>query len=178
MVRTIYVYKYSSTKSSALFVESLRTYFEQFGKVDACTIMRDAAGRSRCFAFLTFDEPASVNAVMVREHFLDGKIVRSFSNPTINLLLMKMSNCRLILNALYLAKSTSVRPNSSLVVWRAQSPLTLCESSSRNSGKWSIRLLCWIGRLGGVKALGLLALRIRMFSLSLGLGILRLMGRW
>ena len=37
--------------------------------------MRDAAGRSRCFAFLTFDDPASVNAVMVREHFLDGKIV-------------------------------------------------------------------------------------------------------
>jgi RNA-binding protein Musashi len=37
--------------------------------------MRDAAGRSRCFAFLTFEEPASVNAVMVREHVLDGKIV-------------------------------------------------------------------------------------------------------
>ncbi|KAJ7661531.1 RNA-binding domain-containing protein [Mycena polygramma] len=55
--------------------ESLRTYFTQFGKVDACTIMRDAAGRSRCFAFLTFDEPASVNAVMSREHFLDGKII-------------------------------------------------------------------------------------------------------
>lgn len=57
-------------------VESLRDYFTQFGKVDACTIMRDAAGRSRCFAFLTFDDPASVNAVMVREHMLDGKIVR------------------------------------------------------------------------------------------------------
>jgi RNA-binding protein Musashi len=55
--------------------ESLRNYFSQFGKVDACTIMRDAAGRSRCFAFLTFEEPASVNAVMVREHFLDGKII-------------------------------------------------------------------------------------------------------
>ena len=54
----------------------MRKYFSQFGKVDACTIMRDAAGRSRCFAFLTFDDPASVNAVMVREHFLDGKIVR------------------------------------------------------------------------------------------------------
>lgn len=39
--------------------------------------MRDAAGRSRCFAFLTFEDPASVNAVMVREHFLDGKIVRT-----------------------------------------------------------------------------------------------------
>ena len=48
--------------------------------MDACTIMRDAAGRSRCFAFLTFEEPVSVNAVMVREHFLDGKIV-SFSFP-------------------------------------------------------------------------------------------------
>ena len=56
--------------------ESLRKYFTQFGKVEACTIMRDAAGRSRCFAFLTFEDPASVNAVMVREHFLDGKIVR------------------------------------------------------------------------------------------------------
>ncbi|KAJ3475929.1 hypothetical protein NLI96_g11507 [Meripilus lineatus] len=50
-------------------------YFSQFGKVEACTIMRDAAGRSRCFAFLTFEDPASVNAVMVREHFLDGKII-------------------------------------------------------------------------------------------------------
>ncbi|KAG2014218.1 polyadenylate-binding protein [Coprinopsis cinerea AmutBmut pab1-1] len=55
--------------------EGLRDYFSQFGKVDACTIMRDAAGRSRCFAFLTFEDPASVNAVMVREHILDGKII-------------------------------------------------------------------------------------------------------
>ncbi|TRM68721.1 hypothetical protein BD626DRAFT_425788 [Schizophyllum amplum] len=55
--------------------DTLRAYFEQFGKVDACTIMRDAAGRSRCFAFLTFDDPASVNAVMVKEHTLDGKII-------------------------------------------------------------------------------------------------------
>ncbi|KAJ7618479.1 RNA-binding domain-containing protein [Roridomyces roridus] len=55
--------------------DSLRNYFAQFGKVDACTIMRDAAGRSRCFAFLTFEDPASVNAVMVREHHLDGKII-------------------------------------------------------------------------------------------------------
>ncbi|KAH7339914.1 hypothetical protein B0J17DRAFT_570180 [Rhizoctonia solani] len=55
--------------------ESLRSYFSQFGKVDACTIMRDASGRSRGFAFLTFEDPAAVNAVMVREHFLDGKII-------------------------------------------------------------------------------------------------------
>ena len=58
-----------------MLLESLRNYFSQFGKVEACTIMRDAAGRSRCFAFLTFEDPQSVNAVMVREHFLDGKIV-------------------------------------------------------------------------------------------------------
>ena len=56
--------------------EGLRSYFSEFGKVDACTIVRDADGKSRGFAFLTFEEPASVNAVMVREHFLDGKAVR------------------------------------------------------------------------------------------------------
>lgn len=66
----------SVRRTKSYLVEALRDYFTQFGKVDACTIMRDAAGRSRCFAFLTFDDPASVNAVMVREHFLDGKIVR------------------------------------------------------------------------------------------------------
>lgn len=56
--------------------ESLRRYFGQFGPVTACTVMRDgASGRSRGFAFVTFSDPKSVNAVMVREHFLDGKII-------------------------------------------------------------------------------------------------------
>ncbi|KAI3615283.1 heterogeneous nuclear ribonucleoprotein hrp1 [Moniliophthora roreri] len=55
--------------------DGLHEYFSQFGKVDACTIMRDPTGRSRCFAFLTFEDPASVNKVMVQEHFLDGKII-------------------------------------------------------------------------------------------------------
>ena len=41
--------------------------------------MRDPeTGRSRGFAFLTFEEPSSVNAVMVREHYLDGKAVSFF----------------------------------------------------------------------------------------------------
>lgn len=66
---------YSTVVTESYCIEGLRDYFTQFGKVDACTIMRDAAGRSRCFAFLTFEDPASVNAVMVREHVLDGKIV-------------------------------------------------------------------------------------------------------
>jgi len=40
--------------------------------------MRDGAtGRSRGFGFLTFKDPKTVNTVMVKEHFLDGKIVRT-----------------------------------------------------------------------------------------------------
>jgi len=38
--------------------------------------MRDGAtGRSRGFGFLTFEDPKTVNIVMVKEHYLDGKIV-------------------------------------------------------------------------------------------------------
>lgn len=38
--------------------------------------MRDgASGRSRGFGFLTFKDPKTVNVVMVKEHYLDGKIV-------------------------------------------------------------------------------------------------------
>lgn len=42
--------------------------------------MRDSAtGRSRGFGFLTFKDPKTVNTVMVKEHYLDGKIVRRIS---------------------------------------------------------------------------------------------------
>ena len=38
--------------------------------------MRDGTtGRSRGFGFLTFRDPKTVNTVMVKEHYLDGKIV-------------------------------------------------------------------------------------------------------
>lgn len=41
--------------------------------------MRDGAtGRSRGFGFLTFKDPKTVNVVMVKEHYLDGKIVGIF----------------------------------------------------------------------------------------------------
>jgi len=110
-------------------IESLRNYFSQFGKVDACTIMRDAAGRSRCFAFLTFEDPASVNAVMVREHFLDGKIVR----PPLVFLQhgfprRSWSSCAFIINRLtqneqYRARNTSVLPSYSSVACLAASRL-------------------------------------------------------
>ncbi|KAL2118454.1 hypothetical protein VTJ04DRAFT_8114 [Mycothermus thermophilus] len=56
--------------------QSLRDYFSQFGEVVECTVMRDSAtGRSRGFGFLTFKDPKTVNIVMVKEHYLDGKII-------------------------------------------------------------------------------------------------------
>jgi RNA-binding protein Musashi len=59
-------------------IESLRDYFSQFGEVQECTVMRDGAtGRSRGFGFLTFRDAKTVNTVMVKEHYLDGKIVRA-----------------------------------------------------------------------------------------------------
>ena len=59
--------------------ESLRDYFSQFGEVVECTVMRDGAtGRSRGFGFLTFKDPKTVNIVMVKEHYLDGKIVSKY----------------------------------------------------------------------------------------------------
>ena len=61
---------------TAFATDGLKQYFTQFGKVNHCLIMRDPnTGRSRGFAFLTFDDPKSVNSVMVKEHFLDGKMV-------------------------------------------------------------------------------------------------------
>ncbi|MDI1489953.1 MAG: hypothetical protein OHK93_001152 [Ramalina farinacea] len=63
---------------------SSQEYFSKFGEVQECTVMRDGAtGRSRGFGFLTFRDPKTVNVVMVKEHYLDGKIVRpDFSTTT------------------------------------------------------------------------------------------------
>lgn len=44
-------------------------------KVDACTIMRDTSGTSKGFAFLTFENPSAADAVIGRQHVLDGKSV-------------------------------------------------------------------------------------------------------
>lgn len=66
-----------------IHIESLRDYFSQFGEVTECTVMRDGAtGRSRGFGFLTFKDPKTVNIVMVKEHFLDGKLVCHDARPS------------------------------------------------------------------------------------------------
>lgn len=57
--------------------DKLRKHFEPFGEVIECTIMRDVAGQSRCFGFLTFSDPATVDHVVRQIHILDAKQVVS-----------------------------------------------------------------------------------------------------
>jgi RNA recognition motif-containing protein len=67
--------------------------------------MRDPAGRSRGFAFLTFEDPAAVNKVMVQEHYLDGKIVRSDTYTSYDIFLQLFLISRSILSGLFLELS-------------------------------------------------------------------------
>ncbi|KAI9140827.1 hypothetical protein BKA69DRAFT_1077937 [Paraphysoderma sedebokerense] len=73
--------------------ESLRTYFEKYGQVKDCVVMRDVVtGKSRGFGFITFDDQSSVDGVLADpEHIVDGKQVdpkravpRSDTDPKTN----------------------------------------------------------------------------------------------
>ncbi|CAB4256801.1 similar to Saccharomyces cerevisiae YOL123W HRP1 Subunit of cleavage factor I, a five-subunit complex required for the cleavage and polyadenylation of pre-mRNA 3' ends [Maudiozyma barnettii] len=56
--------------------EGLKAYFSKYGNVTELRIMRDSAtGRSRGFAFLTFEDPKSVDEVVKSQHILDGKVI-------------------------------------------------------------------------------------------------------
>uniref|UniRef100_A0A8C3PHS5 Heterogeneous nuclear ribonucleoprotein A2/B1 n=1 Tax=Calidris pygmaea TaxID=425635 RepID=A0A8C3PHS5_9CHAR len=57
--------------------ESLRSYYEQWGKLTDCVVMRDPASkRSRGFGFVTFSSMAEVDAAMAaRPHTIDGRVV-------------------------------------------------------------------------------------------------------
>lgn len=56
--------------------EGLKKYFSKYGNVTELRIMRDGTtGRSRGFAFLTFEEPKSVDEVVKTQHILDGKVI-------------------------------------------------------------------------------------------------------
>jgi RNA-binding protein Musashi len=117
-----------------LYVDALREYFPQFGKEDACTIMRDTAGSSKYFAFLAFEESASVNAVMVREHFLDGKIMSSSFPPFLTH--KKLSSIlRSTRKEPSRGKNTNARRSSSSVDWRAASCPRACASFFPQFGK-------------------------------------------
>uniref|UniRef100_A0A8D2IG26 RRM domain-containing protein n=1 Tax=Urocitellus parryii TaxID=9999 RepID=A0A8D2IG26_UROPR len=57
--------------------DSLRNYFEQWGTLTDCVVMRDPASkRSRGFGFVTFSSKAEVDAAMAaRPHSIDGRVV-------------------------------------------------------------------------------------------------------
>lgn len=54
----------------------LREYFSSYGTVEEVNVMRDGAtGKSRGFAFMTFDSKEAVDKVMAEKHILDGKLI-------------------------------------------------------------------------------------------------------
>ncbi|XP_062389843.1 heterogeneous nuclear ribonucleoprotein A3 isoform X1 [Sardina pilchardus] len=57
--------------------DSLRAYFEQWGKLTDCVVMRDPANkRSRGFGFVTYSCVSEVDAAMgARPHKVDGRVV-------------------------------------------------------------------------------------------------------
>ncbi|XP_077347438.1 heterogeneous nuclear ribonucleoproteins A2/B1 isoform X2 [Lithobates pipiens] len=57
--------------------ESLRKYYEQWGKLTDCVVMRDPQSkRSRGFGFVTFSSMNEVDAAMsARPHSIDGRVV-------------------------------------------------------------------------------------------------------
>ena len=56
--------------------DSLKEYFSRFGDVVQLNIMRDPnTNKSRGFGFLTFADIDSVQQVMIRDHWLDGKLI-------------------------------------------------------------------------------------------------------
>lgn len=52
--------------------EMLRDYFSAYGSVADAVAMVDSIGRSRCFGFVTFDDPLAASAVLLDTHTLDG----------------------------------------------------------------------------------------------------------
>ncbi|KAB1260095.1 Heterogeneous nuclear ribonucleoproteins A2/B1 [Camelus dromedarius] len=63
--------------SSETTEESLRNYYQQWGNLADCVVMRDPASkRSRGFGFVTFSSTAEVDAAMAaRPHSIDGRVV-------------------------------------------------------------------------------------------------------
>ncbi|XP_051933595.1 RNA-binding protein Musashi homolog 2-like [Hippocampus zosterae] len=57
--------------------DSLKHYFNTFGEIRECMVMRDpTTKRSRCFGFVTFSDSASVDNVLAQPHHeLDSKMV-------------------------------------------------------------------------------------------------------
>lgn len=61
------------------YLEGLRAYFEQFGQVTECVIMKDPTGRSRCFGFVSFSDPEVLDSLLQKTHILDKKQVNLYA---------------------------------------------------------------------------------------------------
>ena len=54
----------------------MQSHFEKFGAVQDCILMVDrVSGRSRCFGFITMQDPESLDLILAQEQLLDGKRV-------------------------------------------------------------------------------------------------------
>uniref|UniRef100_A0A7S2B7L2 RRM domain-containing protein n=1 Tax=Haptolina brevifila TaxID=156173 RepID=A0A7S2B7L2_9EUKA len=60
--------------SSKTTEESLRRYFETWGKVDDATV-RSAPGRGNLHAFITVLDPREAETILASTHTIDGSIV-------------------------------------------------------------------------------------------------------
>lgn len=165
MVASLFIISSDWHSTKTVCVEGLRKYFEQFGTVEACTIMRDGSGRSRCFAFLTFEDPASVNAVMVREHYLDGKIA---STPFLVTKDMIVKNqIRLIPSGRFQDKNIKEHRSFSLAAFQALLRRSQCANIFLSTVRLSIRRSCWTEKPAEVKDSVSFLSRMRMLNLSL-----------
>jgi RNA recognition motif-containing protein len=113
----------------------------KYGPIEAVTIMRDPNGRSRGFAFLTYNDSSSVDNVLKEVHHLDGKQVCLFNTVETQLIY------RSILNEPSQEQNTKEPPKSLLVVLQLLLRLKPSNSSSPNSDQsWTLPS-CLIERL-------------------------------
>jgi len=54
---------------------SVLQHFATYGAVEACVNMDKVTGRSKGFAFVHFEDPQGVEAALMEEHSLDGKLI-------------------------------------------------------------------------------------------------------
>jgi len=54
--------------------DTLRRYFEKFGKLIDCAVMKDKqTGKPRGFGFVQYDDPSVVDKILAEQHILDGR---------------------------------------------------------------------------------------------------------